>query len=241
MLHKTTPVFDPRKVPVVGTGEHLRAVHPAQLSPEALRQRFQNPPIWTPEVIREASFTEREPANAAVLIPLVMRDELMVLLTQRTQNLSTHAGQIAFPGGKSDLSDTDNVATALRESQEEIGLDASFVEVIGSLPNYITGTHFIVSPVIALIKPGFHILPNPIEVDHVFEVPLSFLMHPGNHNEHEVLWQGQQRRWFSMPYPKQNPDGNLATLNEVKDEDATHFIWGATAGMLRNLYRFLIA
>ena len=241
MQHKTIPAFDPRKVPVVGTGEHLRAVHPTQLNPEALRQRFQNPPLWTPEVLREASFTEREPANAAVLIPLVMRDELMVLLTQRTQNMSTHAGQIAFPGGKSDQADADAVATALRESQEEIGLDAAFVEVIGSLPNYITGTHFIVSPIIALVKPGFEIQPNPIEVDHVFEVPLSFLMHPRNHMEHEMSWQGQQRRWFSMPYPKQYLDRKLPELNEVEDDDATHFIWGATAGMLRNLYRFLIA
>lgn len=226
--------FDPRAVPIVGTGAHLPAVALHRLTAESLKQRFASPPEWTPEVLREASFSQREQANAAVLLPLVMRDELTVLLTQRTLHLTTHAGQIAFPGGKVDVDDADDTATALRETHEEVGLRAEYIQVIGKLPPYVTGTHFVISPVVALIQPDFELNLNPNEVAQAFEVPLSFLMNPTNHNEHAMHFQGTERRWFSMPY-----DANASS--EAIDVQAEHFIWGATAGMLRNFYRFLIA
>lgn len=226
----TLPHFDPRHIPIIGTGAHLPAVSADRLTPLALRERFAAPPIWTPEVVRETSFSQRERANASVLLPLVMRDELSVLLTERTLHLSTHGGQIAFPGGKEDPTDADAIATALRETQEEVGLAPEFIKVIGQLPHYITGTHFVVSPVVALVDPNFALEINVHEVAHVFEVPLSFLMNPANHNEHAFEWQGAHRRWFSMPY--QDP---------LTPDSPEHFIWGATAGMLRNFYRFLSA
>ena len=178
------PIFDPRKVPVANTGADMPAVPSSAMSPEALKARFANQPIWTPEVLRESSFSQRELAHASVLLPLVMRDELHVLLTQRTPHLSTHGGQIAFPGGKADADDADAVATALRETREEVGIDASYIDVIGAMPTYLTGTQFIITPVVGLISPDFELQLNTDEVAHVFEVPLSFLMNPANHHEH---------------------------------------------------------
>ncbi len=163
---------------------------------------------------------------AAVLVPIVMREQPTVLLTERTMHLSTHSGQIAFPGGKADDEDADPCATALREAKEEIGLDASFVQVLGFLPHYTTGTSFMITPVVALLEPGFTLTPNAYEVADVFEVPLEFLMNPTHHRRHAFEWQGVRREWFSMPY---------------QDESTQRFIWGATAGMLRNFYRLLSA
>ena len=206
--------------------EGLAAAPAGRLTPEGLRERFVRPPVWTPELVRERRFTDRAPAPAAVLIPLVVRERLGLLLTQRTAHLSTHSGQIAFPGGKVDAEDRDATAAALREAQEEIGLEPAHVEVLGRLPEYVTGTQFHITPVVALVQPGFTLLPNPGEVDDVFEVPLDFLMDPVNHRRHGFEWNGEMREWYSMPY----------------QEGATErFIWGATAGMLRNLYRFLTA
>ena len=173
-----------------------------------------------------------EATNASVLVPIVLRgplhDQPTVLLTQRTARMPTHSGQIAFPGGKSDLSDTDAAATALREAHEEVGLEAEFVQVLGQLPTYVTGSAFVITPVVALVHPGFTLVANPVEVSDIFEVPLEFLMNPSNHRRHEVTWRDTTRQWFSMPYY------DLDTGKE-------HFIWGATAGMLRNFYRFLVA
>ena len=158
----------------------------------------------------------------------------MLLLTQRTTNLSTHSGQIALPGGRTDDTDTDAADTALREATEEIGLPRSHTEVLGTLPVYVTGTAYIITPVVALVTPGFVLQPNPGEVADVFEVPLAYLMNPANHRRHAVEFDGITREWLSMPY-----------LDEaVRQEDGQlkeRFIWGATAGMLRNLYRFLLA
>ncbi len=228
------PPFDPRTVPVLGVDHYLARVAPERLTPEALRSRFRSPPAWSPEHSVEKKFSDRQPALAAVLIPLVMRDELMLLLTQRTDNLSTHAGQIALPGGRTDGTDVDAADTALREAEEEIALPRSHVEVLGTLPTYVTGTAFVITPVVALVRPGFTLTPNPGEVAEVFEVPLQYLMNPAHHRRHEVEFDGVLRQWLSMPYWPDADDVLIAGMPE-------RFIWGATAGILRNLYRFLSA
>ncbi len=226
-------LFDPRAVPVMAVDHHLPPVPAERLRAPALRARFASPPPWRPEVEREPRFSERSPAEAAVLLPLVQRQAgPTVLLTQRTAHLPTHAGQIAFPGGKVDPHDASARAAALREAHEEVGLHPRHVEVIGQMPVYMTGSGFVVTPVVALVQPPFELQPNPGEVDAVFEVPLAFLMDPAHHRRHAFDWQGQQRQWFSMPYQETLP-GTGAPVER--------FIWGATAGMLRNLYRFLLA
>jgi 8-oxo-dGTP pyrophosphatase MutT (NUDIX family) len=164
-----------------------------------------------------------KPRPAAVLVPIILREnEPTMLLTQRTDHLSSHAGQVAFPGGRIDESDIDAVDAALREAEEETGLDRSFVEPLGFLDTYMTVTAYHVVPVVALVKPGFVITPQANEVSAVFEVPLRFLMTPDNHEKHSREWQGKQRYYYAMPY-----------------ED--RYIWGATAGMIRNLYDRLYA
>jgi len=228
------PLFDPRSIPVLGIDSHLAGVSVDRLTPQALRDRFRHPPMWTPEHSVEISFSDRQPALAAVLLPLVMRDELTLLLTERSTNLSTHSGQIAFPGGRTDASDHDAVDTALREAHEEIALPRHHVEVLGTLPTYVTGSAFIITPVVALIKPGFRLHPNPGEVADVFEVPLRFLMNPAHHQRHETELNGVLRQWLSMPYT--DPMSQTAG-----SETRERYIWGATAGMLRNFYRFLSA
>lgn len=229
-ITRPLPIFDPRTVPVLSVDTHLADVPLQHLTPAALRQRFLQPPLWTPERNTEKKFSDRAPALAAVLIPLIMRDELMLLLTERGKNMSTHSGQIAFPGGRTDASDVDAVHTALREADEEIGLSHDHVEVLGTLPNYVTGSAFIVTPVVALVKPGFLLQPNPAEVADVFEVPLRFLMNPANHRRHVFEFEGAQREWLSMPY-----------TSDASDLPQERYIWGATAAMLRNFYRFLVA
>lgn len=225
-LNVPPPALDPRQVPVIQVDTQLPAVAAEALLPQALRQRFLTPPNWQPELVVEKRFMDRAPMHAAVLIPIVMRTEPTVLLTLRTSHLSTHAGQIAFPGGKLDETDADAAAAARREAFEEVGLAPDWMEVLGQLPLYTTGSAFMVTPVVALVRPGFTLQPNAYEVSDVFEVPLSFLMNPANHRHHQKLWLGEQRQWLSMPYC-----------------DGVHerFIWGATAGILRNFYRFLAA
>lgn len=215
----------------------MPAVPSAQLLPQALKARFAQSLAWQPEVEREPAFSDRAPAQAAVLVPIVMRgpaaSEPTVLLTRRAAHMSTHSGQIAFPGGKVDPEDASMQATALREAQEEVGLHPRHVQIIGEMPVYVTGTAFWVTPVIGLVTPDFELQPNQAEVDDVFEVPLSFLMNPAHHRRHNVDWQGRQRQWFSMPYQEMR----IASNGEI--ETVERFIWGATAAMLRNFYRFL--
>lgn len=157
------------------------------------------------------------PRPAAVLVPLVVRQpELTVLLTRRTAHMAKHAGQVAFPGGRLDAGET-AVAAALREAEEETGLERSFVEPLGYLDAYHTVTNYFVTPVVALVREGFALSPHAGEVDEVFEVPLRFLMTPANHEQHSRDWNGKTRYYYAMPYDR-------------------HYIWGATAGMLRALY-----
>ena len=220
----TLPDFDPRLVPVQGIDAHLPAVPRAAQTPQALRARFAQPPQWSPEVVLEKKFMNREPAHASVLVGLVQREQPMVLLTERTAHLSTHSGQVAFPGGKRDPEDVDAAATALREAHEEVGLNAAYVQVLGCLPVYATGTGFQVTPVVALVDPAAPLRPNPYEVADIFEVPLRFVLDPVHHERHSYEWNGMQREWFAMPY---------------QNGARQHYIWGATAGMLRNFYRFM--
>lgn len=222
-------IRDPQAFPVVGVDAHLPPVAEACLTPQALRERFARPPVWTPEVLVERRLVAREPAHAAVLVPLVQRPQgLTVLLTQRTEHLSDHPGQISFPGGRCEPTDRDAAETALREAEEEVGLDRRHVEVIGQLPVYKTVTAFSVTPVVALVQPVFELRVDPSEVAEVFEVPLAFLMTPAHHQRHAVEFAGERREFFSMPW---QPPGR----------DHPYFIWGATAAMLRNFYRFLAA
>lgn len=210
----------------MGVDSHLPAVALTSLQPAALRQRFATPPRWEPELLAEKRFSQRAPIHASVLVPIIMREHPTVLLTERTLHLSTHSGQIAFPGGKVDEDDADAAATALREAWEEVGLDPAFVQVLGLMPHYVTGSAFIITPVIALVQTGFTLTPNSYEVADIFEVPLEFLMNPAHHRRHTFEWEGVRREWFSMPY---------------QEPTTERFIWGATAGMLRNFYRLLSA
>jgi len=222
----SVPDFDPRAAPVVHVDTDLPSLAPPRLTADFLRARFATPPIWQPEVVAELRFSDKVPVPASVLLAIVQRAQPTVLLTQRTAHLSTHSGQIAFPGGKQDPSDQDLRATAMREAREEVGLQAEFVQVLGSLPIYATGTGFSITPVVALVREGFSLVRNPWEVDDVFEVPLEFLMNPANHRRHVLERPGMRREWLSMPY---------------QDGHTERFIWGATAGILRNFYRFLSA
>lgn len=154
---------------------------------------------------------------AAVLIAVVDHPEPTVLLTQRSPHLADHAGQIAFPGGKIDAADASPRDTALREAEEEVGLDRSFVEPLGYLGVYGTSFGFRILPTVARVKPGFALTINHSEVDDAFEVPLSFLMNPKNHQLHSKEFRGVERTYYAMPF-------------------AERYIWGATAGILRVLY-----
>ena len=160
--------------------------------------------------------------HAAVLVPIISRDDgLTVLLTKRTENLKNHPGQISFPGGSVDDTDLNAQHTALRETEEEVGLDPSHVEVIGQLDQYIVGTGYLVSPVIGLIKPPFKLIRQEDEVAEIFEVPLDFLIEPKNFKRYAREFNGTVHHHFSLTWQ-------------------SYFIWGATAGMLRNLSERLL-
>jgi 8-oxo-dGTP pyrophosphatase MutT (NUDIX family) len=218
------PNFDPRNVPVIGIDSDLPALGRDLLTPEALRARFATEREWTPELTTEPRRSSRPLAHASVLLGIVTRERPTVILTERTTHLSTHSGQVAFPGGKRDETDADATYTALREAHEEIGLEHRCVEVLGTLPTYTTGSQFIITPVVGLVRPDHVLKLNAYEVADAFEVPLEFLMNPAHHRRHRVEWSGNRREWLSMPY---------------NDGAAQRFVWGATAAMLRNFYRFL--
>lgn len=155
---------------------------------------------------------------ASVLVPLMMRDEgPMVLLTRRASHLKKHAGQISFPGGKYESSDDSIVHTALRESEEEIGLDPAAVEIAGALNIYITVTGYAVTPIVGFVAPTDKFILDEGEVAEIFEVPLDFLMNAENHQKHGGFLDGVERFWYAMPY-------------------GDYYIWGATAGMIKDLH-----
>lgn len=232
-------IHDPRAVPVVGRDTHLPAVAPDRLTAPALRRRFADGAaegglIWQPEFTGDGRISpERAAARASVLVPLIEHaGDLHVLLTRRTDHLRDHAGQVSFPGGRAEPADTDEADTALREAQEEVGLPRAQVDVIGHMPTYTTVTNFVVTPVVALVRPPFRLADlalDAFEVAEAFHVPLSFLMDPANHQRHQFSFDGHQRQFLSMPWQGHAADG---TPRE-------YFVWGATAAMLRNLYRFL--
>jgi 8-oxo-dGTP pyrophosphatase MutT (NUDIX family) len=159
---------------------------------------------------------------AAVLVPVVDRSEPTVLLTQRAAHLPQHPGQISFPGGKIEPTDETPLAAALREAQEEVGLDTRFVDPIGYLDLYMTTQGYRIVPSVARIAPDYRLTLNPSEVDEAFEVPLQYLMEPANHQKHSSDWEGIKRYYFAIPFEQRQ-------------------IWGVTAGILRNLYEKVYA
>lgn len=221
------PLFDAQALPINSVAGESALAH-ERLQPDWLRQRFAAPPVWTPEINPEPRFNQRPITNAAVLVPIVVQADgspgLNILLTQRTAHLNDHAGQISFPGGRSEPEDGSAVETALREAYEEVGLHRRHVDVIGTLPDYLTGTGYLVTPVVALVHAPFELQADPNEVAGIFQVPLAFLMDGNNHQRRQFMManEGNARTFYTMPYQD-------------------FFIWGATAGMLRNLFHFLRA
>jgi len=217
-------VIDPTLLPVISLAGEA-AVAPARLSPAGLRTRFAQTLAWDPEMSGDTDSRLAAPfRRAAVLIPLVERPEgVTVLLTRRTDHLSSHAGQVSFPGGRSEEFDSSPIETALRETEEEIGLSRHRIEIIGVLPDYATVSAYRVTPVVALVAPPFTLQVDPGEVAEAFEVPLAWLMDGQHHQRREIaLPQGGSRSFYTMPYKG-------------------YFVWGATAAMLRNLFHFLRA
>ncbi len=222
----TKLVFDPAEASLDALADEP-GLPASRLAPDWLRTRFASGVDWSPEFVTEPelNLSPRSATPAAVLMPMVLRDDgLKLLLTLRTAHLHDHAGQIALPGGRVDADDADAIATALRETEEEIGLARRHVEVIGTLPDYQTGTGFRVTPVAALVHPPFELRADPFEVAEIFEVPMHFLMNGANHQRRSAVLPNRpgRRSFYAMPYEH-------------------YFIWGATAAMLRNLYHFLRA
>lgn len=190
--------------------EHEREEHPGELYGDHR---------WNPGM----DFSAVGLRDAAVLIPIVDHgSEASVILTRRTEALRSHSGQVAFPGGRIDPTDASPEEAALRETEEEIGLDRSFIDVIGRLPDYASGSGYLIAPVLGIVRPGFQLTINEDEVADAFEVPLSFLMQPQNHVRDSGVWQEQERFFFRMPYEQ-------------------WMIWGVTAGIIRTLYERLYA
>ena len=189
-----------------------------------LRQRFAGGQAVTPIATGDGHLWRpaEELRPAAVLVPLVRREAgLTILLTQRTDHLYDHAGQISFPGGRTEAHDESPAATALRETFEEIGLPRDLVEVLGTLPEYTTVTGYRVTPVVGLVDPPPALSLDAFEVAEAFEVPLAFFLDPDNHQRNTLQYQGRTRHYYAMPYEQR-------------------YIWGATAGMLMNLYALLM-
>lgn len=184
--------------------EHLRALLPQQLPDLTQHDDYDGMPVGAGAV------------KAAVLLPLILRDEPSLMFTRRTQSLARHSGQVSFPGGRSEAGDLSPVETALRETFEETGIAASFVTVAGYLDRYLTGTGFDIQPVVGLLADGFALTPDPREVAEVFEVPLAFLCDPANRRRESRDIGGRKRNFYAFTH-------------------GDHEIWGATAAIVVNL------
>ena len=192
---------------------------------DELRRRLDRPGVCAVEIPGDLEKPAESPAltPASVLVPIIAREaEFTVLFTRRTAHLRAHSGQISFPGGRSEPGDASPEATALRETTEEIGLMPERVDVLARLPEYHTGTGYRVTPVVGVIRPPIELRPDRNEVDEVFEVPLSFLLDPAHHLRHSRVLRGETRWFYAIPFGE-------------------YYIWGATAGMIVNLYRRLAA
>jgi len=219
-------VFDPQSLPIDAIAGEA-ALDQSRLDLTWIRQRFDRPPKWQPEITGEHNLfpADENFTDASVLIAIVERSSgLNLLFTRRTEHLAQHPGQISFPGGRVDTEDNSVIETALREAQEEIGLNKEHVEVFGTLPDYFIATGYRVTPVVAAVKTLPELQSNANEVAEIFEVPLGFLMDGARHQRRSstLLNQNIRRSFYTMPYQD-------------------YFIWGATAGMLRNLFHFLRA
>ena len=216
--------IDPKRLPVDAiAGEP--ALPAERLEVAWLRARLARPPSWEPELPEDLRQRFPDLRRAAVLVPIVRRPGgLTVLLTQRTEHLTNHAGQVSFPGGRAEEDDSSPIETALRETEEEIGLTRRHVEIIGVLPDHVTASAYVVTPVVGLVMPPFDLMAESNEVADIFEVPLTFLMDGMNHQRmsFDLPDGGGRRSFYAMPYER-------------------FFIWGATAGMLRNLFHLLRA
>ncbi len=210
--------YPPPIVPVSGSGlpeAGAVAREPADLGP--VRGDHDLNPDMAP-LVRTAP-----PARAAaVLVPIVLHDEPTILLTRRTPHLHAHAGQIAFPGGGADPGDLDRRQTALREAEEEVGLAPEAVETLGRLDTYLTRTGFEVVPIVGLLRPPLSLVPDPFEVAEIFEVPLTFVLRHDQPRRHVTTIEGKERAFWVFPW-------------------RDRYIWGATAGILRNLREVLLA
>lgn len=203
----------------------LIAEAPVELDLVELRRRLAagSSPVRAEESDVGADEAGRPLTAASVLLPIVARhDQFTVLFTQRTAHLRNHSGQVSFPGGRAEPNDDSPESTALRETHEEIGLPPQQVQLIGRLPDYCTRTGYCITPVVGLLTPPLELVPDEREVEEIFEVPLSFLLDPRNHQRHSLVWEGETRWFFAIPY-------------------GPRYIWGATAGMLVNFYRRLAA
>ncbi len=218
------PIFEPHTQPWVPASAAHGLIPGDALSPDFVRSvlgRSIEEPLGYDDAATQYA-VEAGAIEAAVLVPVILRDTgLTVLLTQRTDHLHDHAGQVSFPGGRVEQSDENPIATALRETHEETGLTAEHVDVIGCLPRYVTGTGYVITPVTGLVRPTFRLAPDEFEVAQVFEVPLAFLTNPASYRLHQArLPDGSVRQYYSLPWDN-------------------YFIWGATAAMLRGMYQVL--
>ncbi|SRR5690606_9733625 len=223
------PGFDPEAQPILPPDQILPPLQPDALELSFICEAFKSPVNWQVEPVFTESFQADSLelagiVRAAVFMPLVQRASgLHLIFTRRASHLYDHAGQICFPGGRIEPQDLSAEAAALRETEEEIGVSAEYIDVIGTQPGFLTSTKFTMKPVIGVVKPGFTITPDETEVAEVFEVPLGFLMDPSHHFLHRAeLPNGGHRLYFSMPWGQ-------------------YFIWGATAALVRNFYHYLRA